>query len=656
MLTLTHVFHKLSQRIWRFCKAVPYQITFDNTVLALLIIYSVSIVAYPNLFFPWFINTEEFPYIQEILRFTELDFRQQFFDIPGTPLIFIGSVFWTLFYLICIVFGQADSSMGIRYFTFENMQSLYYLMRIISYVFYIISIVLTYKIAQRLTSSLGGLFAALLLALSPIYTLTIQHLRIEPMSLALVLLSIWCVLRAIDNQSYRDYLLSGVFAGLAMAARFPSVLAGLPVAIAYTFVAPQVFDSKKLQAINRFSFLAITSLLMFGGMVSLLFRFGHLHRNLITDVFLLTAEGQYPKATQITQNLWLIFLIISVSIFSLYYFPYTRSTVKKLVYSSAAVVISGFCLGLFIGVPTLLWSGNYFLASVENFSNRNQVGQSFIRNFGDFLYFYFFGFSEETSLSAFFIPNFTPIQVGIIYTFWQALLLIIGIFLIVRNRNKLLYPILLGAVIGVLSQYGKLQTTRHLIAWLPYFLILMALPVSFLFNWFSITFKSRRLLKGFAISMFFLCFITTYKVQANLLQVASYESQEKAILLPQMTQWLRQNVGQEKIFHHCCKVVDEETILDWISRNGILIPEGVRETENSIIWFGNREALEEVGKGYIVISLDTFQKRSIDYYKKMSPKSVVDPFNDQSFTLKKIIDGGTGNRYQIYYFDLVQQN
>jgi dolichyl-phosphate-mannose-protein mannosyltransferase len=176
---------------------------FSVVLLSAMIIYGSLLTGYPNIAFPWYLNTEEFPYIQEILRFSELDFRQQFFDIPGTPLMTLGTAVWSIWYWICVVAGMADASHGIRYFSFSHMQWLYGLMRVISYLCYATSVVLTYSIGRRLTNAVGGYVAALMLVLSPMYGQTMLYLRIESTSLALVLFSVWSVLRALDSRQYR---------------------------------------------------------------------------------------------------------------------------------------------------------------------------------------------------------------------------------------------------------------------------------------------------------------------------------------------------------------------------------------------------------------------------------------------------------------------
>ena len=199
MPLLTHLLDQSIQSLRSFFAIKHRNHVFTICLLSTIIAYSLVLTAYPAITFPWYLNTEEFPYIQEILRFVELDFRQQFFDIPGTPLMLLGTIFWSIYYWFSVLVGYADPSAGIRYFSFEHMQSLYLLMRVLSYCFYILSIVLTYLITRRLTNPVGGLVAASLLALSPIYGLSMLYLRIESTSLGLVLLSVWMILTALED-------------------------------------------------------------------------------------------------------------------------------------------------------------------------------------------------------------------------------------------------------------------------------------------------------------------------------------------------------------------------------------------------------------------------------------------------------------------------
>jgi len=639
---------KINQLLSKYFSGVNSSSIFTGFILTIIIAYSLTISAYPTIFYPWYANTEEFPYIQEILRFVTFDFRQEFFDIPGTPLMMIGTFLWSVYYWVCAFFGHPDTVQGIRYFSFKNIQELYLLMRGLSYLFYVLSILLTYFIAHRLTNRVGGLVAALLLSLSPIYCQTTWHLRIEPISLALVLLAVSLILLALERQSYGLYFFSGVMAGLAMAARYPSVLAGIPVLLFYCALYPHIFTNRKPRRVNLISFVGILLLILIGGMQSLLIKVKLLQRNFLTDIFLITTEVPYPKATGAIQKLWLLlFTIVAIALVIFYVFPKTRHFLQKLIYSSSVTVSAGFLTGIVLGLPTIFWSGNYFLSALEAFSTRNQVSQPLMDNFFNVLYFFIFGalnMGSSTSL---------PPDVGILYTRWDGILLVIGLFVIVAQRRKMFYPVVAGAILGVVVQYGKLQTTRHIIAWLPYFLLIIALPLSVLYDKPQSVLKNRKwFYPSFVLCLCAFIFITSYKIQFETLNQIKLIYQEKIGMINEMDKWLEGNLTtNEKVFHVCCDPVNQEAILSWMQASGVKVPEGIKKSDQAIIWFGDKEPLVAVGKGYIAIGTNSFKIPYIDYYKKLRPQSATDPFNDSHFKLKKQIDGDRGNSFRIYSFD-----
>ena len=466
---------------------------------------------------------------------------------------------------------------------------------------------------------------------------------------------------ALDSRSYKAYFLSGIFAGLTMAARFPSVMAILPVLFAYCAIFPQVFPLKKQRALNKLFSLAIIFLLLCAGSVSLLFRFKFLGRSIITDTLLLTADGTYPKATSTIQNIWMILFFVAALVILFAVLSITRSFLQKFINSSFITVCSGFVVGILMGVPTILWSGNYFLASVENFSTRNKLGQYFINNLFDVIKFFLFGLGEWWKVD--FVPPTDLLgstEIGVIYTYLHAFLLVVGLFTILKTRNRLFYPILMGAILGILCQYGKLQTTRHLTAWLPYFFMIMALPAALLYEKCEATAKNKKQIhRLFSLAAVAIIFTTTYKVQVNSLQILRGHFQEKIVLLPDTEKWLAEHTqASDKVFHICCEPINEGTIFDWMQRNGVKIPKGIKKSDQAVIWFGDREPLTQVKKGYIIISTKTFPKLYIDYYKKMRPESLIDPFTDSHFSLEKVIDPGlkTGTTYQIYRFDFTNNH
>jgi|GEM_PF-3103573 len=128
-----------------------------------LIAYAVGLLA-KGLVTPWYYNSDEVVYAAEVIKFLDLNFNQNFFDIPGTPFMFLTTILWGGWYGLLHIAGQVDTAVGIKLFTFQHLQDLYFLMRLLVLIFYASSIVLTYICGKRLTNAIGGCIAALFLA------------------------------------------------------------------------------------------------------------------------------------------------------------------------------------------------------------------------------------------------------------------------------------------------------------------------------------------------------------------------------------------------------------------------------------------------------------------------------------------------------------
>src|SRR5262245_55398476 len=72
----------------------------NNVGLLMSVLYVSVLVAFAvrfmwaSIFRTWFFNADEYVVAGEVIRFTQLDFRQRFFDMPGTPLMLLTSAVW----------------------------------------------------------------------------------------------------------------------------------------------------------------------------------------------------------------------------------------------------------------------------------------------------------------------------------------------------------------------------------------------------------------------------------------------------------------------------------------------------------------------------------------------------------------------------------
>jgi len=99
--------------------------------------------------------------------------------------------------------------------------------RVAMAVFALWAIWLVYRLGRELCDRRTGLFAALLLALSPLHIAYSQIIRSDIMAMAFVLLSLLACLRVARTGRWRDHVLAAMWLGIAMATKWPSALIGL---------------------------------------------------------------------------------------------------------------------------------------------------------------------------------------------------------------------------------------------------------------------------------------------------------------------------------------------------------------------------------------------------------------------------------------------
>lgn len=104
--------------------------------------------------------------------------------------------------------------------------------RSLSVVFALLSILLTFLIGTEVSSSETGLWAALLVALSPAHLLGSVQIRVDLTMVSLILLVAWLGLRAQKVYRLKLFLWAGVAAGLAVSAKYTAVFFVTPIAIA----------------------------------------------------------------------------------------------------------------------------------------------------------------------------------------------------------------------------------------------------------------------------------------------------------------------------------------------------------------------------------------------------------------------------------------
>jgi len=122
----------------------------------------------------WFYTADEFMIAGESIRFVDLDPRQHFFDLPGTPFMILTAVLWAVLRPIAQWlapdpwYGGIDpSATGIIDFTYRHLDWLFTLLRFETIFFWACSLVLLYLVSRKLLNYAGACVACLVLRNEP---------------------------------------------------------------------------------------------------------------------------------------------------------------------------------------------------------------------------------------------------------------------------------------------------------------------------------------------------------------------------------------------------------------------------------------------------------------------------------------------------------
>lgn len=101
--------------------------------------------------------------------------------------------------------------------------------RIAMVLFSVGAIYLTWRLAREFLGTRGGLLAAALLAISPVFVTWSQIIRSDVMACFFMLLAMLAARRIAESGRWRDHVLAALWVGAAMATKWPYVLSALAV-------------------------------------------------------------------------------------------------------------------------------------------------------------------------------------------------------------------------------------------------------------------------------------------------------------------------------------------------------------------------------------------------------------------------------------------
>jgi hypothetical protein len=579
-----------------------------------------------TLFRSWFFSSDEYVLAGEVIRFSHLDFRQHFFDMPGTLFIFLDAAVWRLIYTVAGLFGlTSDPDVGS--YTFHRLPALFALIRGSTLAFFVVSVILLYILVSRLQNRFAGALAAMLLVMSPVYNAYSAFIRVESLAMALMLLALILVERALASgkdlasraPSPRNRIvLAGVLMGLAGGARLHALTAGVPVAFLTLWLQKSETRDDYPLWVRRWALYFFPASWIAVGIVYW------------------WISSQYHNVENAIHFLGVIFavwLLTTVVALIGYRFVRLRSLIVR-VFSPEIIKLGlGVVFGALVGIPTIMPQLKYFLGSIQMYSEYVDP-QRLTWPTGKLVPWY---------LDHYFRVIAPDLIVGV--------LLCAGTLWIIIARDRKALPYVFGAALFFFSKPLKMVASpHHVVLWLPFFFLICAYPFGRVMVSLSTRLKREEndvvVTLAAAAFLAFCFFALTPGPKRAVVDLDYHEERMHNIQLA--TDWIKGNAEPDSavaIAYHC---FNPDVFYSWLTSLEVPVPEFAFDGRRYIIWWGQRSPLQgQAGYACATRSDLISIKTNADL---THPGEGTDPYADRHF--KQIATFGAGeSEVDLFHFD-----
>lgn len=149
---------------------------------------------------------------------------------------------------------------SVQYFTslYQSDPTIFYLVgRFVVVIFALLSIVVTYFLSRRVFGISVALISSFLLSILPVHILHSHYVTTDVPCILFVLLSFNYSLRILDEDQWQNYLMAGIFAGLAASIKYNGGTIALIIVFAHII---KVWQKNKIKPLLR-SFIILKSIL-----------------------------------------------------------------------------------------------------------------------------------------------------------------------------------------------------------------------------------------------------------------------------------------------------------------------------------------------------------------------------------------------------------
>lgn len=589
------------------------------------IVFIVALLAYTlrymwvGLVRTWYFSSDEYVVVAEVIRFAQHQYAQRFFDMPGTPFIFLAALAWFFIYAPYAILDDRIAQIGLQTFTFAHLPGLFFTVRSVTVFMFCASVVLLFWLTSKLTSTAAGRLAALLLAMSPIYAKYSSFVRVESTAMCFVLGALLCVIYAPEarRRSWSPHLdlvlLAGVLAGVAAGARLHSMTASLPVLVLLLVVSPV---SPAAEDYPKWVKAAVIPVAGAVGLAAAALVFSH------------PAFARWPNTYVLFLKTVALAGCALAGAIACYSIRPARSLLIRIISPDVIKVLIGFAVGLAVSVPTIVGGREFFFQSVQMYSSTYIDWARARLPLWDNVTQYLRGYYAVLA------PD--GVVVG---------LLIAGAIAVVISRNRRLLAILVGAALFFVSKPLNLRSDEHhIILWLPYYAIVCAYPAHLLARaldrWPAISTSVNAALLV-AVGVW-----TTHGPVVMALNAVHTEMRMANIATA--TKWMKETAEPNATIAIAYRCFNPDVFLSQLRLYEVPMPLSMLDGRDYIIWWGHASALKKKS-GYVCATpfdVDLL-KTTLD---KTAPGEGTDPFTDPGMHLVKAF-GSADSEVDVFRFD-----
>jgi hypothetical protein len=183
---------------------------------------------------PFLYNTDEPNFISRAFRILATgDLNPHWFGHPGSFTIYSLAFIMGVYAFIGLALGHFTDLASIEAITRTDPGEFYLVGRFLILAFGVAVVYLTYCLGKAFRDKNTGLVAALIVSISPLSVELSRLIRTDTQMIAFVLITLLFCIKISEHSRLRNYIISGLFLGIAISTKYPAVIACLSIVTAH---------------------------------------------------------------------------------------------------------------------------------------------------------------------------------------------------------------------------------------------------------------------------------------------------------------------------------------------------------------------------------------------------------------------------------------